>query len=43
MKDFQILNKIGDGAFSVVYKARRLSDGCVYALKKVAFASYLSL
>ena len=35
MKDFQILNKLGEGAFSVVYKARRLSDGVEYALKKV--------
>ncbi len=37
MKDFEILNKIGEGAFSVVYRVRRLSDGLIYALKKVRF------
>ena len=26
---------IGDGAYSVVYKVRRISDGQEYALKKV--------
>jgi NIMA (never in mitosis gene a)-related kinase len=35
MKDFLILSKIGDGAYSEVYKVRRSSDGQVYALKKV--------
>jgi len=35
MKDFQILSKIGDGAFSVVYKVKRGGDGLSYALKKV--------
>ena len=35
MKDFQIISKLGEGAFSVVYKVKRLSDGLEYALKKV--------
>ena len=35
MKDFQILNKLGEGAFSVVYKVKRISDNLEYALKKV--------
>jgi len=35
VKDFEIINKLGDGAFSVVYKVRRLSDNIEYALKKV--------
>lgn len=35
MKDFEVLGKVGDGAFSVVYKVRRRSDGSEYALKKV--------
>ena len=35
MKDFQVLSKIGDGAYSEVYKVRRISDMGVYALKKV--------
>jgi len=32
---FQVLSKIGEGAYSVVYKVRRLSDNTEYALKKV--------
>ena len=35
MKDFKIISTIGEGAFSVVYKARRLIDDKIYALKKV--------
>ena len=30
------LNCIGDGAYSVVYKVKRVSDGQIYALKKVS-------
>jgi NIMA (never in mitosis gene a)-related kinase len=41
LKDFQILSKIGfiiikgEGAYSSVYKVRRLIDNQEYALKKV--------
>ena len=35
MNDFQIISKIGEGAYSLVYKVRRLIDGNIYALKKV--------
>ena len=35
LKDFVILNKLGDGSFSSVYKVRRLDDNQEYALKKV--------
>ena len=35
MNDFQIVSKIGEGAYSLVYKVRRLVDGNIYALKKV--------
>ena len=35
LRDFVILTKIGDGAYSEVYKVKRLSDGQYYALKKV--------
>lgn len=31
-----ILCPIGDGAYSEVYKVKRLSDGMQYALKKVS-------
>lgn len=37
LQEFEILNKLGDGAFSNVYKVRRKSDGVIYALKKVRF------
>jgi NIMA (never in mitosis gene a)-related kinase len=33
---FQILQTLGKGAFSVVYKVRRIQDSKVYALKKVS-------
>lgn len=35
IKDFQILQKIGEGSYSSVYKVRRLTDNIIYALKKV--------
>ena len=35
--DFYIIEKIGDGAYSEVFKVKRLTDGKVYALKKVSF------
>lgn len=35
IKDFQILSKLGEGAYSAVYKVRRVTDGEEYALKRV--------
>ena len=35
IKDFQILSKLGEGAYSTVYKVRRTTDGKYYALKRV--------
>jgi len=35
LKDFQMLAKLGEGAYSSVYKVKRITDGCLYALKKV--------
>jgi NIMA (never in mitosis gene a)-related kinase len=35
MKDFDIIKKLGEGAYSTVYKVRRRADNKVYALKKV--------
>lgn len=35
LRDFVILTKIGDGAYSSVWKAKRISDGKHYAIKKV--------
>jgi len=34
-RNFLILKRIGEGAYSSVYKVRRYSDGEIYALKKV--------
>ena len=35
IKDFVIMQKLGDGAYSSVYKVKRIEDGQIYALKKV--------
>jgi serine/threonine protein kinase len=35
LKDFEIIEEIGKGAFGYVYKAKRVKDGEIYALKKV--------
>ena len=35
MNDFQIQNKLGEGAYSVVHKVKRNVDGNIYALKRV--------
>ena len=35
MDGFQILSKLGEGAYSVVLKVRRNYDNNIYALKKV--------
>lgn len=35
LKDFVILQRLGDGAYSSVYKVKRIEDGQIYALKKV--------
>jgi NIMA (never in mitosis gene a)-related kinase len=39
LKDFEILSKLGDGAYSSVYRVRRCEDGQVYALKRVKMGS----
>ena len=35
MDGFEILKKLGDGSYSIVYKVRRKADNNIYALKKV--------
>ena len=35
IRDFVPLSKIGEGAYSTVYKVRRNTDQQIYALKKV--------
>ena len=35
IKEFEVLSTLGTGSFSSVYKVKRISDGQIYALKKV--------
>lgn len=35
IKGFEILSKLGEGAFGQVFKVRRKEDGEFYALKKI--------
>ena len=35
MDDFQIISKLGEGAYSTVFKVKRIIDNEIYALKKV--------
>lgn len=35
IKDFKVISKLGEGAYSLVYKVTRLRDNKIYALKKV--------
>lgn len=35
LTDFVMLSKVGEGSFSSVHKVKRISDGNIYALKKV--------
>ena len=35
LKDFDVLNKLGEGAFGQVFRVKRKKDGKEYALKKV--------
>jgi len=39
IKDFQIMSKLGDGAYSTVYKVLRNEDSQIYALKRVKIAN----
>lgn len=42
VSDFEIIAKLGEGAYSSVYKVRRLIDETVYALKKVKLVNMSS-
>ena len=39
IKDFHILGRLGEGAYSSVFKVKRLNDKKEYALKKVGGGS----
>jgi len=38
LQEFEIVEKIGQGAYSTVYKVKRIADKNEYALKKVPLA-----
>ena len=37
LEDFKVLEKLGAGAYSSVYKVRRIQDNQIYALKKIQY------
>ena len=37
LSEFEILGKLGEGAFATVFRVKRKSDNQIYALKKVKF------
>mmetsp|Transcript_24934 Transcript_24934/g.43801 ORF Transcript_24934/g.43801 Transcript_24934/m.43801 type:complete len:429 (-) Transcript_24934:16-1302(-) len=39
LADFELMQKLGEGSYSSVYKVRRRSDKCLYALKKVRISN----
>jgi NIMA (never in mitosis gene a)-related kinase len=39
MNQFEIISKIGEGAFASVYKSKRKEDGKIYALKKIKISN----
>ena len=41
-EDFKILQKLGEGSYSTVYKVIRKQDGKIYSLKKVRIIEGLS-
>ncbi len=43
LSDFTLLSKVGEGAYSSVHKAKRSSDGLIYALKKVLIMPFRSV
>ena len=43
MNDFQIISKLGEGAYSTVFKVKRIVDNQIYALKKVKLLKMISI
>ena len=39
MENFKILEKLGEGSYSTVYKVKRKIDNQIYALKKVKLSN----
>ena len=39
LKNFKLIKKLGEGAYSTVYQVQRKTDNCEYALKKVRLSN----
>jgi serine/threonine protein kinase len=39
MNQFEVIAKVGEGAFAAVYKVKRREDGKIYALKKIKISN----
>ena len=39
LHEFDVQNKLGEGAFSQVFRVRRKRDNQIYALKKIRFGN----
>ena len=39
MENFEIIEKLGEGAYSTVFKVKRKIDNQIYALKKVKLSN----
>ena len=39
MNQYTLVSKLGEGAFSVVYKVKRKEDGREYAMKKIRIST----
>lgn len=40
LQDFEIVARLGEGAFGQVFKIKRKADDQIYALKKVSFVLF---
>ena len=39
LRDFTVIERLGEGSFACVYKVQRNDDGKLYAMKKVSLNS----
>jgi NIMA (never in mitosis gene a)-related kinase len=39
MNNFEVISKVGEGAFASVYKVKRKEDSKIYALKKIKISN----
>jgi NIMA (never in mitosis gene a)-related kinase len=39
MNNFEVISKVGEGAFASVYKVKRKEDAKIYAIKKIKISN----